>query len=93
MNAFFYPLKRGFYFAEIQGGKVTAYNIPVCILQPTEPVPPTVCVLEAESGGPPSDEVPLMYGGATFEIKRCSSFSPSGIYNRCSYCSSAVNPS
>ena len=25
MNAFFYPLKRGFYFAEIQGGKVTAY--------------------------------------------------------------------
>ena len=26
MNAFFYPLKRGFYFAEIQGGKVTAYN-------------------------------------------------------------------
>ena len=26
MNAFFYPLKRGFYFAEIQGGKVTAYT-------------------------------------------------------------------
>ena len=25
MNAFFYPLKQGFYFAEIQGGKVTAY--------------------------------------------------------------------
>ena len=66
--------------------------IPVCILQPTEPVPPTVCVLEAASGGQPSDEVPLMYGGATFEIKRCSTFSPSGIYNRCSCCSSAVNP-
>ena len=27
MNAFFYPLKRGFYFAEIQGGKVTAYIV------------------------------------------------------------------
>ena len=25
---------------------------PVCILQPTEPVPPTVCVLETASGGP-----------------------------------------
>lgn len=81
------------------------HYIPVCILQPTEPVPPTVCVLETASGVPAtfaeslafplrhlSDEIRRRYGGATFEIKRCSLFSPCGIYNMCSCCSSAVNP-
>ena len=28
------------------------HSTPVCILQPTEPVPPTVCVSETASGGP-----------------------------------------
>ena len=28
------------------------HSIPVCILQPTEPVPPAVCVSETASGGP-----------------------------------------
>ena len=78
---------------------------PVCILQPTEPVPPTYCRPASASGVPAalaesltfplrrlSDEIRRRYGGATFEIKRCSSFSPGGIYNRCSCCSSAVNP-
>ena len=81
------------------------HYIPACTLQPTEPVPPTVCELETASGVPAtfavsltfplrllSDEIRRRYGGATFEIKRCSSFTPSGIYNRYSCCSSAVNP-
>ena len=72
---------------------------------PKEPAAPTVSVSGANCGGPAafaeslafplrhlSDEIRRRYGGATFEIKRCSSFSPSGIYNRYSCCSSAVNP-
>ncbi len=81
------------------------HSAPSCTLQPTEPVPPTACVLETVCGGSAafaesltfplrhlSDEIRRRYGGATFEIKRCSSFSSSGIYNRYSCCSSAVNP-
>jgi hypothetical protein len=76
------PLRYG------RGVRLTLYPtnlhfIPVCILQPTEPVPPTVCVLEtfcgvkvafAESLSFPlrhlSDEIRSWYGGGTFEIKR-----------------------
>ena len=60
------------------------HYITACTLQPTEPVPPTVCVLETVCGVPAafaesltfplrrlSDEIRRRYGGATFEIKTC----------------------
>ncbi len=59
------------------------HYITACTLQPTEPVPPTVCVLVTVCGVPAafaeslsfplrhlSDEIRSWYGGGTFEIKR-----------------------
>ena len=77
------PLRYG------RGVRLTLYPtnlhfIPVCILQPTEPVPPTSCVSEAVCGGPAAfaeslafplrhfpHDLRRRYGGATFEIKTC----------------------
>ena len=81
------------------------HSAPVCILQPTEPVPPTVCVSETASGGPAAfaqslafplrhfpHEIRSMYGGATFEIKKCSFIFPGGIHHQVSSCSHYINP-
>ena len=80
MNAFFYPLKRGFYFAEIQGGKVTAYillagTLPLLLVllggTLSLPLADFHLVID-DCVGHHSDKTPLIYGGATFEIKTLS---------------------
>lgn len=81
------------------------HYIPVCILQPTEPVPPTYCVSEAVCGGPAAfaesltfplrhfpHEIRSMYGGATFEIKKCSFIFSGGTHHQDSSCSHYINP-
>ena len=72
---------------------------------PKEPAAPTVCVSGAVCGGPAafaeSLAFPLrprphvlrsMYGGATFEIKKCSFISPGGTYHHHRCCSRPIYP-
>ena len=76
MNAFFYPLKRGFYFAEIQGGKVTAYisrrpHRPHRHHQPQAHALHNADINRLARIIQPPDVLRLRYGGGTFEIKSC----------------------